>query len=263
MCHDISFSATGIEMITDYLPDLVYQHQPGFDFSSSLHVLAQSYREYPVFIYQDGKPHLKYFEWGVLASYMNTPDKIKQYRARMVNARSQKLLYDTNSVWHRLRNQRCLIPITGFFEHRKIYGWTHTVPYHIKLKNRSVFFLLGIYNYAPVPDPYTGEVKGTFTIVTRKANQLMSMIHNHGPNKHSMPVMHQPEKAVAWINPTNTDDDLKKLLEYCIPDAELDVYPVWTIRTTKDRPDGGSKVDPYKWENLPALGNDYGNLQLF
>lgn len=260
MCHDISFSANSIEIISNYLPDIVFENTTRFDFSTSLHVLAQSFRNYPVIIQQDGKPHLKYFEWGVLASYMDTPEKIKQYRSSMVNARSEKLLYEKSSVWHRLRKQRCLIPMTGFFEHREIAGWSKKVPYHIKLKNRTIFFLLGLYNYASIPDPETGELKGTFAIITRESNHLISLIHNHGPNKHRMPVMLQPEEAVKWIRPDNTDEDLKQLLEYSIPDDELEVHPVWTIRTTKERPDGASKVAPYRWENLPTLDNNSRHL---
>ncbi len=79
MCYDISFSTT-IETITDYLPDIEIDPQIGFDFNSAIHVLAQSYRKYPVIIQEDGKYKLKEFEWGVIADYMNTPEKIKTGR---------------------------------------------------------------------------------------------------------------------------------------------------------------------------------------
>jgi len=262
MCHDISFSATSIELITDYLPDLVYDKQNNFDFSTSSHVLAQAFRNYPVILTENGVPHLKYFEWGVIADYMNTPDKVKEYRTSMVNIRSEKLLDDKRSVWYRLRKQRCLIPMTGFFEHREVKGWSKKVPYHIKLQNRSMFFLLGLYNYSPIPDTETGEIKGTWGIITRPSNTIMSSIHNHGPNKHRMPVMLQPENALEWINEGLTEEDMRRILSFEIPDSELDVYPVWTIRTTKERPDGQSKIDPFSWENLPPLGNDDPQLLL-
>jgi putative SOS response-associated peptidase YedK len=261
MCHDISFSANSIELITDYLPNLIVGEQ-NFDFSTTTHVLAQAFRKYPIVHLQDNLPHLKYFEWGVVADYMNTPEKVKEYRSSMVNIRSEKLLDDKRSVWYRLRKQRCLIPVTGFFEHREIKGWTKKVPYHIKLQNRSLFFLLGLYNYSPIPDIETGELKGTFGIVTRSSNTVMSQIHNHGPNKHRMPVILQPEKAVKWINQDLTDEDLRNFLNYSIPDNELKVFPVWTIRTTKERPDFKTKIDPFEWENLPTLGKDDTQLTL-
>ncbi len=79
MCYDISFSTTE-ETIIDYLPDMETDPRLAFDFGSAIHILAQAYRKYPVIIQEDGKYKLKEFEWGVIADYMNTPEKIKKVR---------------------------------------------------------------------------------------------------------------------------------------------------------------------------------------
>lgn len=264
MCHDISYSATSIELITDYLPDLIYDHQTVFDFSTAIHVLAQAFRKYPIIINgEDGNPHLKYFEWGIIADFMNSPERIKQYRSSMVNARSEKLLNDRRSVWYKLKNKRCLIPITGFFEHREIIGWKNKVPYHINLANKKFFFLLGVYNYSPVPEFETGEIKGTFSILTLPSNEIMSQIHNHGPNKNRMPVLHQPQDAVKWIHPDMDEATIKFMINYQIPSDQIEYCPVFSIRTTKPRPDGKGKADPFNWEGLPQLGYDDSRKQLF
>jgi putative SOS response-associated peptidase YedK len=255
MCHDISFSATTIELITDYLPNIVIDGQIDLDFPSSVHFLAQAHRKQPVVIFEDGQHKLKLFEWGLIADYMNTPEKIKQYRSSMVNARSEKVL-EKQSAWYRLRKKRCLIPVTGIFEHRKINGWKNKVPYHVKIANRSLFFLPGFYNYSPLPDIETGEVKGTFTFITRPANGLMKMIHNDGPNLHRMPLFMQPEMALQWLDEKLTDEDIKKLLDFELPSEELEAWPVFSIRTTKNRSDGKLKNEPFEWEGLPELGND-------
>ena len=47
MCYDISFSTT-IEMVTDYIPDLVVDPQIGIDYDMNVHVMAQAYRKYLV-----------------------------------------------------------------------------------------------------------------------------------------------------------------------------------------------------------------------
>ena len=262
MCHDISYSATSIELVTDYLPHLVFDKQISFDFSHSIHVLAQAFRMYPVILEQDGKPHLKYFEWGLIADYMNTSEKIKEYRSSMVNARSEKIMDDKRSVWYRIRNQRCLIPVTGFFEHREIRGWKNKVPYHINLCNNKFFFLLGLYNYSPVPEPETGEVRGTFSIITRTANEKMAMIHNHGANKNRMPVLYQPQDAIRWIKNSLSEIEIREILNYQAPSEELEVCPVFTIRTTKERPDGKLKTEVFNWDGLPKLGNDNSQTML-
>jgi putative SOS response-associated peptidase YedK len=255
MCHDLSFTANTVEFITDILPNIFIDTQALMDFETTDHVLSMSHRKALVIINKDKIPQLKQFEWGLIADYMNTTEKVKQYRIQMANARSEKIC-DKQSAWYRLRQNRCLIAVTGFYEHRTIKGWKNKVPYYIKLANRTNFFLLGFYNYSPIPDMETGELKGTFTVLTREANSLMKSIHNDGANKHRMPVIMQPEEAVKWINEDLTDEVIKNIVSYEIPPEELVAYPVFTIRSTKPRPDNKTKTEEYFWENLPPLGTD-------
>ncbi|MBN8665636.1 MAG: SOS response-associated peptidase family protein [Chitinophagales bacterium] len=257
MCHDISFSANTVEFISDILPNIKLDGQLSIDLSVTSHVLSMSNRKCLVIIGTPEEPRLVQFEWGLIADYMNTPEKIKEYRIQMANARSEKIL-DKKSVWYRIRKQRCLIAVDGIFEHREIKGWKNKVPYFIKLANRRQVFLPGFYNYSPIPDAETGELKGTFTVVTRPANTLMQQIHNHGPNKHRMPVFMQPEDALNWIKPDLSDEQILEMVNYEIPSEELAAWPVFTIRTTKERPDGADKMSPYAWQGLPPLGNDDG-----
>lgn len=260
MCHDLSFSADSVEFITDIFPNIFIDAQLDFDFTTTDHILSMSHRKALVVISQNNTPQLKQFEWGLIADYMNTPEKVKQYRIQMANARSEKI-FDKQSAWYRLKQNRCLIAVTGFYEHREIKGWKNKVPYYIKLANRTNFFLLGFYNYSPIPDVETGESKGTFTIITREANSLMQQIHNHGNNKHRMPVLLQPEEAKKWINEDLTEDEIKQMIAYEIPSEELEAYPVFTLRTPKQRPDEKSKSEPFTWENLPPLGTDEAATQ--
>ena len=49
---------------------------------------------------------------------------------------------------------------------------------------------------------------------------------------------------------------LKEFTSYEIPSEDLEYWPIWTIRTSKERPDGKMKGEPYEWPNLPPLGTD-------
>ncbi len=253
MCYDISLNAP-IELITEQLPDLEVDPQLEIDFSTTMHVLAQSFRKYPVVYREDGQLKMRLFEWGVIASYMNTPEKIKQSRASMCNARSEKIL-ERASAWNRMRRQRCLVPVNGFFEHREIAGWKNKVPYYIHQPGRKVSFLAGIYNYSPIPDVETGEVKGTFAIVTRPANELMKKIHNGGPNKHRMPIILNDLSLLPWLDRSLSDEQLQAILESEFPASEMHAWPVFSIRTTKQRPDGKMCFEPFEWESLPDLSD--------
>ena len=255
MCYDISFSS-GIELITDYMPEIKLETQLSIDFDTTIHVQAQAYRKYPIIIFEDGEYKLKTFEWGVIADYMNTPEKIKKSRQWMCNAQSEKIINDKKSFWRRIRSKRCLIPVTGIYEHREIKGWKNKVPYFVRQKNRDIFCIPGLYHYSPVPDPETGEAIGTFTLITRSANSLMKQIHNGGPNAGRMPLFLPKELELKWLKPDLTDEDIQSILEYEIPPENLQQWPVFSIRTTKPRPDDKPKNEPYDWPNLPPLGTD-------
>jgi len=255
MCYDISFSTT-IETITDYLPGLVIDPALQFDFTSAIHVLAQSYRKYPVIIQEDENYKLIEFEWGIIADYMNTPEKIKTNRQWMCNAQSEKILGDRKSYWHRIRSRRCLIPVTGTFEHREVKGIKNKIPYFVKVKGRELFCIPGLYHYAPIPDVETGEERGTFTLLTRAANNTMKQIHNGGTNAGRMPLfMPTQEMELSWINKDLSDEEIAELVGYELPSQELEYWPVYTIRSPKPRPDEKSKIHPWEWANLPVLSN--------
>lgn len=87
----------------------------------------------------------------------------------MLNARSERILEDSKSYWYKIHNRRCLIAVTGFYQHREVKGWKKKVPFFIRLKNQPMFFLPGLYYVVEFPDLQTGEVikRSTFTLITR------------------------------------------------------------------------------------------------
>ena len=181
----------------------------------------------------------------------------------MCNAQSEKILGDKKSYWRRIRKNRCVIPVEAFYEHREVKGTKNKFPYAIKLKDRAVFGLLGLWTYSPIPNVETGEARGTFTVVTRKANSIMQQIHNGGPNSGRMPLMVPYEMELRWLQEDLTDEELQEILDYEMPSEQLEYHPVYTIRTAKERPDGKGKLDPFMWPNLPPLGIDSNTIEMF
>lgn len=254
MCYDVSFKSS-YESISDYLPDLIIDGNLSLDFQDRAHVLAQAFKLYPVVTFEGGKHFLKLFEWGVIADYMNTPEKVKKSRAWMCNARSDKIA-DKKSYWHRILKNRCLMPVTGVYEHRGIAGWKSKVPYHIRLKKEKMFFLPALYNYSPLVNKETGELLGTFSVVTRSANSIMKKIHNADPDDPRMPLFLPFELAKKWVQPELTDDEIAEIIDYEMPSGKLEAWPVFTIRSPKVRPDHKEKFEPYVWEGLPVLDKE-------
>lgn len=251
MCYDISFK-TSMKTIQDYFPAIQIDPQIQIDFDK-VHVLAQSYSKFPTVIFEDATYKLKAFEWGVIADYMNTPEKIKQSRQWMCNAQGEKIIGDKKSYWHRIRKTRCLIPITGFYEHREIKGWKNKVPYFIKLKGREMFCIPGLYHFSPIPDVETGELTGTFTLITRSANSIMKQIHNGGSNAFRMPLLLTKELEQKWLLPDLNDNEINEILNFEMQSENIDYRTVFTIRSPKPRPDNKEKNELYEWPELPPI----------
>ncbi len=143
MCYDISFTAK-LKDLSNYFPELVDSTQLSFDFGSD-HIIAHSYPEYPIIRKEDDSEIIQFMEWGVIPFYVKDESKFIRQRASMLNARAERILDDPKSVWYKIKNRRCLIPVSGIFEHRGIVGWKNKVPYFITLKDQPVFFIPGLY----------------------------------------------------------------------------------------------------------------------
>lgn len=281
MCLDISFKiAKEEDSLYDYLPHLKIDPQINLEFENIAHIQAHS-RPNTKIIYTNNEniPYLTLMRWGLLKEYMFKDSvSFKKYAFNSFNARSENIL-DPKSSWYKIRKNRCLIDAPGIYEHRKINGWKNKVPYYVTLANKKRFLIPALYYHLQlneedlkrikaINDKYmlealnkvinfeTGEVKGTYAMITREANQKMGFIHNDGPNKNRMPLFLQPEKAVNWINPSLTDNDIKEILSFEITSEELEAWPVFTIRSDKQRPDSKEKFEMYNWQGLPELGND-------
>jgi hypothetical protein len=89
----------------------------------------------------------------------------------------------------------------------------------------------------------------------------MKQIHNGGPNVFRMPMFLPKELELKWLQPGLTDEEIQEILDYEMPSEQLDYWTVFTIRSTKPRPDNQEKTAPYTWPNLPPLGVDESTEQ--
>ncbi|MBI2274735.1 MAG: SOS response-associated peptidase family protein [Bacteroidetes bacterium] len=257
MCYDVSFSSS-IESIHDYFPGIVHDDQITINYDAAVHIIGHAFGNHAI-IYrsqEDGKEHLRLMEWGCIPFYeKDIPTYTKGFRRNMLNARSERVLQDQKSYWYKIRNRRCLIPVSGIYEHRAIPKWKNKVPYYVKLKDQKMFFLPGLYSVTDDINKETGEVtkRWSYTLITRPANSIMKLIHNDGDNKWRMPLFLPFEMAKEWISQDLTPERYQKILNFEMPSESLDYWPVFTVRTTKPHPEGKRKDELYAWPNLPAL----------
>ncbi len=259
MCTALSHKPKIADLV-DYFPSMQIDLWEEYEPYRAAYRLAFEHSPQPVITVEGNSYKLNLFEWGVVANYMNTPEMIRKNRAWMCNARAEKL-QDKKSYWFKIRSQRCLVPVTGIYEHRKVKGIKNKIPYFISLKDRDIFCLPGLYNFSPVPNQETGELAGTFAIITRGANDLMKQIHNDGENKFRMPLFLTKSLEKEWIDPNTPDERIFEILSFEMPEQQMNSWPVYSLNAATARPDHLLPNDPYSWQGLPPLGLDDSSLQ--
>ena len=259
MCYDISFTVS-IKQLADYFPNLIFDDQLelNFELMHQLdHIVGHSYAEHPI-IYiptETTEHHCKLMEWGIIPFYTKDESAFKKQRATMLNIRSERILEDKSSYWYKIRNRRCLVPITGFYEHREVPGFKNKIPYYLQLKEQAVFFVPGLYSVVELPDKSTGEMikRYTYGIITRAANDLMKQVHNGGENKWRMPLLLDFAASQKWLQYDLTEESYREILNFEMPATAMTYRSVYTIRSAKMRPDEKEKTDLYVWGNLPEI----------
>ena len=253
MCYDISFTVK-LKELPAYFPELESTEQLAFDFEG-VHIMGHGFNDHPI-LYREketGRLDVRLMEWGVIPFYVKDEKTFLRQRASMLNTRSERILGDEKSYWYKIRNRRCLIPVTGIYEHRAIPGWKKKVPYFIRLIHQPLFFLPGLFSVADLPDLETGEMvqRWTFSLITRDGNGLMKKIHNDGDNRGRMPLFLSPALSREFLDPALSPERYREILAFEMPEEEMEAITVYTIRGIKPRPDGKAKNEFWEWEGLP------------
>lgn len=132
--------------------------------------------------------------WGLVPSW----SRDLSLAARMFNAPAEEI--DDKPVFRSAFSaQRCLVPANGFYEWRS--RGTRKQPYKIGLRNSALCAFAGLWERWA---PETGEPVETFTVVTTRANKLVSEVHDR------MPVIIAPADYQRWL--TAPDATAKRLL---------------------------------------------------
>jgi putative SOS response-associated peptidase YedK len=146
------------------------------------------------------------------------------------NARSDKL---GTWPWKAVARQRCLIPASGFWEPEKPARAPGSAPWsYYSMKDGRPFFIAGLWSDAP--DPTTGEIADSYTMVIGEANAVMR-IHDR------MPAILGTEAARRWLEPGPLPQEL--LVPY--PAEEMQAW-----RVSDDAKNG--RIEPHPRMAEPA-----------
>jgi putative SOS response-associated peptidase YedK len=215
MCGRFALKAPPSELITHFGLDECAEFGPRYNIppGTDTPVIRQS---------PDGKRVSQLLRWGLIPHWAKDP----LIGNKLNNARGESLA-DKPSFSDAFRRRRCLIPASGFFEW-KTDGKVKT-PYYFQLKSAEPLALGGLWESWTSPE---GEIVRTFCVITTKANELMTPIHER------MPVIIHSKNFGKWLDFAVEGNDLK-LLVAPFPTEALETWPVSKAvsRTGNDGPE--------------------------
>lgn len=131
----------------------------------------------------DGRAELVPMSWGFVPRWASPGKNLKpQINARSEQAASKPMFRAS------MRDRRCLVPATGFYEWRSTPRGKE--PYHIHLHGRP-FLMAGIWDNGSLDSPEASEP--SFAILTTEANEAVASLHDR------MPVIVSIANLDAWL----------------------------------------------------------------
>jgi len=149
-------------------------------------------------------------QWGLVPHWVKDP----KGSMHPINARVETL---TEKPMFRslLKNKRCLIPASGFYEWMK--EGKKKSPFYIHVKESPIFAFAGLYD---VWHDALGEAHSTYTIITTEANDLVTRLHDR------MPVILKRENENRWLSrDAPSQDEMREILGP-YPSGEMAMHPV-------------------------------------
>ena len=173
--------------------------------------------------------------WGLIPSWA----KDATVGSRMINARAETLA-EKPSFRQAFRARRCLIAADGFYEWKSEGGVKQ--PYRVARADAAPFAFAGLW------ERWDGNPEGpaleTCSIVTTEANARLREIHAR------MPVMLDPARFAAWLDPRTPLAEAQALLAPYPPDG-LTVYRV-SRRVNAVANDDLALLEPLEESGTPA-----------
>jgi putative SOS response-associated peptidase YedK len=173
----------------------------------------------------DTQRQLRVLRWGLVPFWAKDP----AIGSRLINARMETVA-EKPAFRQAFTRRRCLLPADGYFEwyptdQKTKAGKPLKQPFFIRPKDDRPLAMAGLYEIwrDPTRDEDDPErFRWTCTVLTTTAEDAVGHIHDR------MPLLVEPERYAAWLDPGLSDvDELKKLLVPAAP-GRLEAYPVST-----------------------------------
>ena len=182
---------------------------------------------------------LRVLTWGLVPSWAKDPS----IGNRMINARMETVA-EKPAYRRALAARRCLLPADGYFEWYPTEELTKAgkpkkQPFFIRPQDGGTLAMAGLYEIWRDPtkdEDAEDRFRWTCTVITTDAPDDLGRIHDR------MPLMVEPERWQAWLDPRSDQDTVLDLLTPAAP-GRLEAYPVST-EVNAVRNNGPELVEP-------------------
>ncbi len=185
MCGRFNSIASGKDFAETYGADFIGDEIP------ANHNVAPTTRIY-VLSQKDSHRTVDVMTWGLVPNW----SRDKTRAASMINARSETLT-EKPSFRNLLTNNRCVIPIRGFYEWQVLPSESKKLKkqaHYISRSDGQVMTLAGLWTtWKDIDD----SILHTCTIITVEATNKLAAIH------HRMPAILERESVEIWLNRNN------------------------------------------------------------
>jgi len=199
--------------------------QPDFNVAPTKQVYAVVERARSEDDEEPAQRQLRTLRWGLVPFWAKDP----AIGNRMINARMETVT-EKPAFRRAFAKRRCLLPADGYFEwypteQKTKAGKPLKQPFYIHPADGSVMAMAGLYEIWRDPtrdDDDPERFRWTCTVLTTTAEDAVGQIHDR------MPLLVEPDRYAAWLDPLSTDPDhLRSLLVPAAP-GRLEAYPVST-----------------------------------
>ena len=167
------------------------------EFNSQKKINGFSLPKIPV-ITNEKPNQIQLLYWGLIPHWIKNYNEAKQIRSKTLNARSETIT-EKPSYKKLINKNHCLVIADGFYEWRLENN--NKNRYLIQKDDKKLIAFAGIWD--SWQNKENGEIIKSFSIITQKANEFMSYIHNV---KKRQPVILNKSDENKWKNIKNYQD---------------------------------------------------------
>jgi putative SOS response-associated peptidase YedK len=247
MCYNIAY----IEKRLDVLAKRYATKAPSNSqfVAPVFHASAFSFPIWPILTMEE-PDSFRFYKWGLVPFFVKNLEQALKLRTMTPNCIGEEA-FDKPSFRIPIRNHRCIVPVSGFFEWQTVNKLKY--PYFIYNTNHEIISLAGVYD--SWLDTSSGEIYNSFSIVTCPANSLLTKIHNI---KKRMPLILNDDQVKTWLNPNTTQEVVLSLVQP-YNGIDLNAHTISKLITDKSKNANSKEViKPFVYEEL--VKNDSTNL---